>query len=82
VLADLRFRVRDIPWIWTVLRPDMRFMIQQDPDEGYAWCWMEQWMLDFCLGKEYERQIRDELRDPEWPCPYWDRREEEQTLGC
>lgn len=72
--GDIRWPVGEHRWLFSILHPQYRFL---DMDGGPVRMMVTNWTaLGWCLQREYERQIRAELIEPEWPSEYWERIED------
>lgn len=77
-MGQLLYRHRDFSrelsllWIWAEAAPPWgRFMEVGCPD-GSAHMLLSECYLGHFLEVAYERQVRDEMVDPEWPNAYWE----------
>jgi hypothetical protein len=65
--------IRDIPWIWSVIPPRDRFYWDLD---GVPCLAVGEQALRHYFMVEYERQVREEMEEPEWRSEYWEQKEE------
>jgi hypothetical protein len=60
---------RNLPWIYSQIAPMYRF---EPLPEG---------MVAMAVRRAWEEDLRQELRDHEWPCPWWDEERERRYSG-
>jgi len=68
-----KLKVDNVRWIYGCIHPAERLV--EYGSDGHLYLATDWYVVLFYLAKEYERQIRSELTDPEWPSSYWESKE-------
>lgn len=71
---QLDLRLPLTPWLVSITPPSWRYL--EEDGDGHLFIGFSRADFRYLLELAWEREVRAELYDPEWPSPYWEAIEE------